>query len=131
MHRLIDALREHRHFFIVVTLLTLVMTFPTIVYVFKTDVIWLPTPDWDVFIHIWDTWYGKQVITGQADRLYTNLMFYPEGLPLNSHQYALPNIVAVIVLDLFLPISNAFSPGLVAAHIRLRSGRLRVLALAV
>ena len=109
MPRLLNALREHRLFFIVVTLLTLATTFPAIVYIFKTDVFWLPTRNGDVYIHIWDAWYGKQVLTGQADRLYTNLMFYPEGLPLSSHQYALPNIVAVMVFNLFLPLSNAFS----------------------
>ncbi len=111
MHRLRNALIEHRHFFLVVGLLTLVTTFPTIFYVFKTDVFWLPTGNWDVYIHIWDTWYGKQVLMGQADRLYTNLMFYPEGLSLNSHQFALPNIVAVMFFNLFLPVSNAFSLG--------------------
>ncbi|MCE2471080.1 MAG: hypothetical protein J4G18_04120 [Anaerolineae bacterium] len=42
MPRLLNALREHRHVFIVVILLTLVTTFPTIVYVFKTDVFWHP-----------------------------------------------------------------------------------------
>ena len=109
MHRLSTLLREHRHFFIVVTLLTLATTFPTIVYVFKTDVFWMPTTNPDVYIHIWDTWYGKQVLAGQADRLYTNLMFFPEGLSLNSHQYALPNILAVMAFNLFLPVSNAFS----------------------
>ncbi len=109
MPRLRNALREHLHVLIVVTVLTLVTTFPTIVYVFKTDVFWLPTGNWDVYIHIWDTWYGKQVLMGQADRLYTNLMYYPEGLSLSSHQYALANIVAVMVFNLFLPLSNAFS----------------------
>ena len=109
MIRLRELLRQHRHFVVVVTLLTLATTFPTIIYVFKTDVFWLPTTHWDVFIHFWDAWYGKQILTGQADRLFTNLMFYPEGASLNSHQYALPNIVAVIIFDIFLPLSNAFN----------------------
>ena len=109
MPRLLNALREHSHVLIVVILLTLATTFPTIAYVFDTDVFWLPTTDWDVYIHIWDAWFGKQVFTGQADRLHAQMMFYPDGLPLNSHQYALPNIVAVIIFNLFLPLSNAFS----------------------
>ncbi len=38
MLKLRGALLEHRHFIVVVTLLTLVMTYPTIEYVFRTDV---------------------------------------------------------------------------------------------
>ena len=69
MQRLRTTLREHGHFLIIVTLLTLVMTFPTIVYVFKTDVFWLPTGDsLDVYIKLWNVSYGKQFLTGQADR---------------------------------------------------------------
>ena len=109
MHRLLDLLREHRHFFIVVALLTLATTFPTIAYVFRTDVFWLPTENWDIYTHIWDTWYSQLVLTGQADRSYTNLMFYPEGIDLGRHSYVLPNILAVMVFKLILPLSNAFS----------------------
>ena len=108
MHRLLSLLREHRHFLIVVSLLTLVTTFPTIVYIFKTDVFWLPSRNWDIYNWIWDSWYGQLVLTGQADRFYTNLMFYPEGIDLSHNPTVLPNIVAVNVFKLFLPLSNAF-----------------------
>ncbi|MYD09248.1 MAG: YfhO family protein [Chloroflexi bacterium] len=108
-HRVYRALIEHRHFFIVVTLLTLVTTFPAIIYIFKTDVYWLPSTARDIYTHVWDAWYGQLVLTGQADRPYTNLMFYPEGIDLGRHSYVLPNILAVIVFQLFLPLSNSFS----------------------
>ena len=105
-------LREHLHFVVVVTLLTLVMTFPTIVYVFRTDVFWLPTGDsHDVYIKLWDIWYGGQFLTGQADRLYTDLMFHPEGLSLAYHPFFIPYIAVMNVLDIFLPPSNAYSLG--------------------
>ena len=110
VHRIPSLLREHRHFLIVVTLLTLVTTFPTIVYVFRTDVFWHPAgTDRDVYIKFWDVWYGKQFLTGQADRFYTDLMFHPEGLSLTFHPFFIPHIFVVNALDILLPISNAFS----------------------
>ena len=39
---MLEALRRHLHFIMVTAVLTIVMTFPTIVYVFKPDVFWLP-----------------------------------------------------------------------------------------
>ena len=45
MSLLRNTLRERLHFLVVVTLLTLLMTFPAIVYLFRTDVFWLPTKD--------------------------------------------------------------------------------------
>ena len=110
MKRLIAQLREHRHIFIVVTLLTLVTTFPTIVYVFWTDVFWHPAGRHrDVYIKMWDVWYGNQFFTGQADRFYTDLMFYPEGLSLTFHPLFIPHIIVVNALNVLLPFSNAFS----------------------
>ena len=110
MPRLLNALREHRHVFIVVILLTLATTFPTIVYVFKTDVFWHPAgTSLDVYIKMWDDWYGNQVLMGQADRYYTDLMFFPEGLSLASHPLFLPHSIVVNALQILLPFSNAFS----------------------
>lgn len=60
MVKLRIILRDHLHFILVVTLLTLVMTWPTIVYVFRTDVFWLPTGDsTDIFIHMWMSGTGN------------------------------------------------------------------------
>ena len=103
-------IREHLHFIIVITVLTLVMTFPTIVYVFRTDVFWLPEGgNPDVLANLWDVWYGKQILTGKADRLYTNLIFYPDGVSLAYHPFFFIRMVLMNVLHLWMPISNAFS----------------------
>ena len=110
MPRLLSLLREHRHVFIVVTLLTLVTTFPTIVYVFRTDVFWHPAGDHrDVYLNFWDAWYGKQFLTGHADPFYTDAIFYPQGESLAFQPFSLPHIILVNALDVILPISNAFS----------------------
>ena len=102
-------LREHRHFIIVITLLTLVVTFPTILYVFRTDVFWLPSGHFDIYIEIWDIWYSRQFLTGQADHLHTNWMFYPNGVSLVYHPFIIPNVITVNLLSLVLPVSNAYS----------------------
>jgi len=107
-----SVIREHLHFIVVVTLLTLVMTFPTIVYVFRTDVFWLPTgQSHDVYIALWDVWYGAKVLTGQADRFFTDLMFYPEGVSLAYHPLVIPHIIPVNLLNLILPFAGAFNLG--------------------
>ena len=110
MRRLCTEIRRHLHFFIVVALLTTVMTFPTIVHVFKTDVFWLPTGDSsDIFIHIWDIWYWKEILSGQADRSYTTVLFYPEGVSLLHHPFSsLPTNLLQLAIQKVMPVSNVF-----------------------
>ena len=101
----------HGHWFVavVITALTLVVTFPIIAYVFRTDVFWLPSGDSrDIYISLWDTWYGNLVVQGQADRYFTDLIFYPEGVSLASHPLFSPQIILVNLLNGVLPLSNAF-----------------------
>ena len=108
--RLLGRLSEHRHFLIVLTLLTLAVTFPTIVQVFRTDIFWHPGGEHpDSFIKLWDVWYGNLVLRGQADRFYTNLMFYPDGVSLVYHPFFLPHIIIVNALSLVLPLASAYS----------------------
>ncbi len=103
-------IRQHLPFIIVTAVLTAVMTFPTIVYVFRTDVFWLPAKHCcDAFIEFWDVWYGKLILTGQADLLYTNMIFYPEGVSLAYHPLFLLHSIVVNALQLFVPLSNAYS----------------------
>ena len=110
MPRLRGLLRQHRHFFVVVTLLTLATTFPTIIYVFKTDVFWHPAgTSQDVYIGFWSVWYGKLVLTGQAGPYFTNFVFYPEGLSLATQPIIILHVIAVNLLSVVLPISNAYS----------------------
>ena len=107
---MLRVMRDHRHFIIVVTLLTLAMTFPTIVYVLRTDVFWLPGGGHsDAFIKFWDAWYGKLLLSGQADRFFTNLMHYPDGVSLVNHPFFLAYIFVANALALVLPLSNAVS----------------------
>ncbi len=103
-------LSNHLHFILVTTALMLVMTFPTIVYVFRTDVFWLPAKHCcDVFLEFWDIWYTKQILAGQTDLYYTNTIFYPEGVSQTYNQVGLLYSAVVIALQLFMPLSNAYS----------------------
>ena len=105
-----SAIRKHWHFILVTSVLIAVMTFPTIIYVFKTDVFWLPVKYCcDVFIEFWDIWFTKQILAGQADLFYTNMIYYPEGVSLTYNQTGIPYSTVVIVLQLFVPLSNAYT----------------------
>ena len=107
---MLSAIRNHWRFILFTTVLVVVMTFPTIIYVFKTDVFWLPAKHCcDALQKLWDAWYVKQIFTAQADLLYTNTIFYPEGVSLSYHPLFLLHGIAVYALQLFMPPSNAYS----------------------
>lgn len=107
--KMASLLRKHFIIVVVVITLTLIVTFPTIVYVFRTDVIWLPSNDRDTYLHLWDAWFGRQVLAGKADRIHTDLLFYPQGISLVRHPLGLPNVITTAALNLILPLSNAYS----------------------
>ena len=112
MTRLAQMLRENLHFIVVAAILTLALTYPTIKYVFNTEVFWLPTGvSSDVFTEMWDVWYGKLILTGQADRFYTDFLFYPEGVSLVYHPLFIPYIIVLNALQTIMPVSNAFGVG--------------------
>lgn len=109
MHRLRSMIREHRHFIVVITLLTLVSTFPTVLYLFRTDIMWLPIGNANDANH-WDIWYWERLLRGLEGRSYTNIIFYPEGVSLVHHPFLQqPAIVLRIFLQQFMPLTNAFN----------------------
>lgn len=112
-------LREHRHLVAVLTVLTLATTYPVIIYIFQTDVFWLPIgDDFDIYIQFWNIWYGKGFLALQSDRFFTELMFYPEGLSLVYHPFLTIHTIMVNALSIFLPTSNAYS----LAHLLIIAG---------
>ena len=110
MPKTLDALRKHLHVFVILAILIAVMTFPTIEYVFNTEVFWLPTGNHpDTWHKFWDAWYGKRILAGQADFYYTDLLFYPQGASLVYHNFSIPHMVAFGGLQALMPASNAYS----------------------
>ncbi|MCY3976926.1 MAG: hypothetical protein OXG23_02395 [Chloroflexi bacterium] len=109
MRKLRSAIREHLHFIAVATLLTLVMTFPTVLYLFRTDVMWLPIGSGNDANH-WDIWYWERLLRGLEARSYTNVIFYPEGVSLVHHPFLQqPAMLLRIFLQQFMPLTNAFN----------------------
>ena len=105
-----SAIRKHMHFILVTAFLIVVMTFPTIIYVFNADAFWLPAKHCcDALQKLWDAWYVKQIFTAQADLLFTDRIFYPDGASLTYHPLFLLHGIAVYALQLFMPPSNAYS----------------------
>ena len=108
--RITETFRQHLCVFATLAILVLVMTFPTIVHVFNTDVFWLPTgKDSDTWMKFWDAWYGWRVLAGAADIRQTDLMFFPQGISLRFHSFSLPHMLLFGGLQNILPASNAFN----------------------
>ncbi|MDE2776683.1 MAG: hypothetical protein OXI77_12135 [Chloroflexota bacterium] len=110
MSRKPETLRQHLPVFIIVAILIVVMTFPTIVYVFNTEVAWLPTGNHhDTWMKVWDAWYGKRILDGKADYYYTDLLFYPRGVSLVYHNFSIPHMLVFGGLQALMPLTNAYS----------------------
>ena len=109
MNTIFRCLRKHIHFFVIVPILIIVMTWPTFVYVFETDTFWLPGRDIDANMLFWDAWYLKLLIAGQADFYFTDLLFHPQGVSLAFHNFSLPHMMLFAGLQAFMPVANAFN----------------------
>ena len=102
-------MRKHLHFIVVVSVLLVVMTWPTIVHVFDTDTFWLPTTNRDVWMKLWDAMHWKSVLAGKADYFYSDEIFYPNGLSLAFHSLSLPHVLVFGGLQALMPVSNAYN----------------------
>ena len=127
MRRALSTLYKHRHFVIVATLLTLVLTFPTVLYVLRTDVFWLPTGDsLDVYSNFWDIWYGQQLLTTQARSILYALDILSRGrvadtsAPIPSAGYC-DKCVACLISDI-----ECLQPNLLADHLFFGSLRIHI-----
>ena len=111
MNTIFRGLRRHIHFFVIVPILIIVMTWPTIAHVHVVDpnVFWLPSKDIDANMLFWDAWYFKLLIAGQADYYFTELLFHPQGVSLAFHNFSLPHMILFAGLQTFRPDENAFN----------------------
>ncbi len=103
-------LRLHGHAIAVIAVLTAILTYPTIAWVFRFDVFWLPEGgNRDVLTNLWNSWYFGQILAGKADLLYSDLIFYPEGVSLVYSYLSIPYSLTMNLLGLLMPPDNAFS----------------------
>jgi hypothetical protein len=110
------VIRKHLPFLLVVPVLIILSTWPTFFYVFELDTFWLPSNGTDIWLEIWEAWYGGLIFTGQADLFYTDRLFYPEGVSLAYHQFTLPHMLVNSLLGRILPVSNAFNLSFLLNH---------------
>ena len=109
LNKLSGTLRNHLHFFVILPLIIILMTWPTVIQIFKTDSFWLVQSNIDSNMLFWDAWYFKLLISGQADFYYTDLLFHPTGVSLAFHNFSLPHMIIFAGLQAVMPASNAFN----------------------
>ncbi len=105
-----SMLRKHLHFIVIVSILLVLMTWPTIVYVFDTETFWLPTSGRDVWIKYWDAWHARSILAGgESDFYFTNVLFYPIGLSLAYHPTNVFHVSLFAIFQSIMGSSNAFN----------------------
>ena len=104
-----SMLRKHLHFLVIVSVLLVLMTWPTIVYVFDTETFWLPTDGRDVWIKYWDAWHARSILAGEADFYFTNVLFYPLGMSLAYHPSNVFHITLFAFFQSIMGSSNAYN----------------------
>ncbi|MCE2470923.1 MAG: hypothetical protein J4G18_03310 [Anaerolineae bacterium] len=109
LNKLSGTLRNHLHFFIILPLIIILMTWPNFAQVFDTGNFWLATRNIDANMLFWDAWYLKLLLGGQADFYYTDLLFHPTGVSLAFHNFSLPHMIIFAGLQAAMPASNAFN----------------------
>ncbi|MDE2635641.1 MAG: hypothetical protein OXI30_04690 [Chloroflexota bacterium] len=108
--------RDQLHFLIIVPALIIATTWPTFQYVLDLDTFWLPSDGTDIWLEIWESWYGGLILSGEADLFFTNRLFYPEGVSLAYHQFTLPHMIVNSLLAKLLPVSNAYNLSFLLNH---------------
>ncbi len=102
------AARSQLHFWLVAIPLTIVMTWPTVTYVFDSDVIRIPTRNYDAWMKVWDAWHLGRALAGEAQLFHSDTLFYPGGLPLAYQNFSLPHMLALGLLQSVLPLGSAY-----------------------
>ena len=109
MNRLLQAVHHHLPFIVILPLLIIIMTWPTLALVADTNSIAFPTRNTDVFQKLWDVWHGERFLAGETSFYHTEAMFYPVGLSLAYENFSLPHMLSVLLLGAILPIANAYN----------------------
>lgn len=102
-------LRRQWNFFALVPPLVIVMTWPAIARVFDSADFWLASSDIDAYMLFWDAWYGKLILAGKADFYFTDLLFHPNGVSLAFHNFCLPHMILLGLLQEIMPLSSAYN----------------------
>lgn len=101
--------RRHWLFLLGFPLLATLMTWPTVVYVIDSNVLWLPSSNLDIWMKFWDAWRLPSILADSKNYLFTDLLFYPDGLSLVYHNFSLPHMLVFGALQGAIPASNAYN----------------------
>ena len=101
--------RRHRLFLLGFPLLAVLMTWPTIFYVFESSVFWLPSTNLDIWMKFWDAWRLPSILADSRNYLFADTLFYPDGLSLIYHNFSLPHMLVFGALQHVIPASNAYN----------------------
>ena len=104
-----NFLRNHWHALLIVPLVIIVMTWPTIARVFDSDGYWFHTGYWDHWLRIWDAWHIERVLAGQAELFYTDSIFHPSGVSLAFVHFSLPHALLFIIFEKFMRADTAYN----------------------
>ena len=103
------CLIKHLHFIVVVPTLIIAVTWPVFPNLFDGDSYWLPSQNHDIFMKLWDAWYGMMLLGGKADFYFTDLHFHPGGLSLDFHNFSLPHMLVFGALQRIVAVDTAYS----------------------
>ncbi len=109
MKRIAASMRHHWLFFLIVPLLIIIMTWPTALYVFDSNTLWVPSDDLDLGMKLWDAWYSGRILSGEARFYFTDYLFFPHGLSLVFHNFSVPHVFLLLVANILLPATNAYN----------------------
>ncbi|MDE2775954.1 MAG: hypothetical protein OXI77_08455 [Chloroflexota bacterium] len=109
MNTLSTSARSHLPFLIIMPLLIIAMTWPTLALVVDANTIAFPTRSADVFQKLWDVWHGRQFLAGHTGFYHSDALFYPGGLSLAFENFSLPHMLSVLLLGAALPAANAYN----------------------
>lgn len=103
----VQLIRKHILFIIVISILSVVMTYPTIQFILDDTTIRVPS-DIDIYMKFWDAWYLDELLEGRQDFYFASNLFFPEGVSLSYHNFNLVHMGLMYILKSFLGIFRAY-----------------------
>lgn len=103
--------RQHSHVLLIVPLVVIAMTWPTLPELFNGDAFWLHTnlAVSDPLHRIWDAWHIGKVLSGQAEFWYTYDMYHPRGASLAFQHFSFPHAFLQLALTQVMPVDSVYN----------------------
>ena len=109
MSRLVQPLRNHLPVLLIVPLVVIATTWPTLPQILTADEFWLHANFRDKWLRLWDAWHIEQALAGQTPLYYTDSIFHPPGTSLAFYSLSFPHALLLIALKTVLPVDDAYN----------------------